>query len=678
MRRKTLCLLLAAVIGFSAAACDPSGSGREPSAVPETAVPESRTDTPAPTGTAVPEGEEKTASETVRVTVGVETESRTFADDSGTVTLLDYAADRPRVEIRGRSGAAEAINRVLEEDLRRFREGEESADYVTGQEAFLSAAREDLSWRRKDGNGDSFVPYMLQRRAGVPRGDDRVLSVVFDETTFLGGVHPYTGRSARNFDTRTGAELKLEDLAEDPAAFLDRCADRLWEESRGGENTLMAMAGYYDGYEDTLPELLRDGNWYFNEAGLVVIANPYEIAPYAAGRIECTLPYDWLRWQIKEEYLPPEQPAEGRITGEILPQPGKADVMLDDGTQGQGACVFLTAEGDVRDVRLTRVSYNNWNNTFTENGTFWVASGLAAGETLLLRTWIGDVIPTLKLSCVSAGQKREVYISQSGKDGSLVLLDGTQFLSLPLEITDRLPFSRDVDGDSVPEVIDLTDAGEEDYRRLTVDGEPLSDVFSADPERMHLWLTDLDADGKAELLYCADMGSDDYVTSAWHADTLEPIRFTMETRNGRDGRERTDTADGKVVFSMERLFLESWTYQLGTYASVRPYELLDGSVIAPENTEYLWGSGDWEYLTNRVYLTVKRDLPVTMDGAGDGTLLPGTRILLLGTDGTTVRFRTEDGLTGTMALELHDGDDSGWYIGGVRETDCFEMLPYAG
>ncbi len=670
MKQRIIAILLLTVLCLSLSACGSpektsSGSAAEPAQMQES-VPAS----PEPEETAAPD------SRPPFVSVLVEREAETCTED-GTV-LLNYAADRPRVEIPEHPGAADAVNETLEADLLRFRDGDDAEDYISGKEDCLAAAREDLTYRRKEGNKDSFVPYLLQSDCLTARVDERVISIITDESTYFGGVHGYVGRSARNFDARTGKVLQLEDLFNDPQDFLERCPELLWFAGRGGENAYLALTeSYFDGYEEDLPGLLRDGNWYLNDRGLVVIANPYEIGPYVMGRVEFTLSYDWLRWEMKEEYLPHEYTPEGMIAGEILSQAAEADIYLDDGTEGQGACVFFSAEGDVGNVRLTRVSYNEWSNTFTEDSLLWAASDLPAGAAVLLRTWIGDVLPTLKLSYTSGGQNREYYISQSGKDGSLVLLDGRQFLSLPMEITDLLPLSFDVDGDSVPEVIDLTDSGEEYYRLLTVDGELLGEVFSIDPQTQHLWLTDLDGDGMAELLYCADMGSEDYVTSAWRADTAEPIRFTMETRGGKDGREVTDTVNGRIAFSYGWLFLESYTYQLGTYASVRPYELLDGSVIAPKTTECPWAAA-WVFSYNRTYLDLTREIPVTMDDTGEGTLPAEAQILLLGSDGTRMRFRTRDGLTGTIMTEYRGGPDGGWFINGVRDTDCFKMLPYAG
>ena len=678
MKPKTIAILLLAALCLTLTGC---GGAETTTADPAELSSAAESADPTPEETASPEPQETAApgSMTPFVTVRVDRESRVFMDEEGNIVQLHYAADRPLVEIPAFPQAAAAINKALEEDLIRFENGSETEDGVSGLEEFLAAVGEELTWRQQENSMDGFVPYEMRRDVHVMRADSRVISILSDETAYLGGAHGYTGRSARNFDARTGAELQLEDLSDDPQTFLDGCAQHLWSCSRGGENTLTALTGgYFDGYEKDLPGLLRDGNWYFSDEGLVIIANPYEIAPYASGRIEFTLPYEWIRWELKEEYLPPEYTEEGTVTGEILPGPMEADFSLDDGTDGNGACVFLMAQGTVRDVRITRVTYNDWNNTFTEDSEFWAASDLPDGSTVLLLTWIGDVLPTLKLSFVSAGQKREYYISQSGKDGSLVLLDGTQFLSPPVEITQLLPFSYDVDGDSVQEVIELIETEEEGYRRLIVDGDPLGDVYAADPAFQHLWLTDLDRDGKAELLYSADMGSDDYVTSAWRADTLEPIRFTMETRNGKNGADVTDTVDGRVVFSYGALFLESYTYQLGTYPSARPYELSGGNIIVPGSAEYVGGHGDWEFLYNQTYLELTREIPVTMDDTGEGTLPAGARILLLGTDGTKMRFRTEDGLTGTIMTEYRSGYDGGWFICGVRDTECFEMLPYAG
>ena len=101
-------------------------------------------------------------------------------------------------------------------------------------------------------------------------------------------------------------------------------------------------------------------------------------------------------------------------------------------------------------------------------------------------------------------------------------------------------------------------------------------------------------------------------------------------------------------------------------------------MIAPRRDEDTWARGEWDFVYNRQYLELSREIPVIMEGSGEGTLPAGAGILLLGTDGTNLRFRTEDGLIGTFAAEYRDGEERGWFINGVKDTDCFASLPYAG
>ena len=136
--------------------------------------------------------------------------------------------------------------------------------------------------------------------------------------------------------------------------------------------------------------------------------------------------------------------------------------------------------------------------------------------------------------------------------------------------------------------------------------------------------------------------------------------------NGHCYLELSQTVDGRAVMSAWRLYIESWSYQLGTYRAVRAYTVTDG-VIAPASRD------GWTYDSNDFYLIVKRSLPVFLDSGGQTVLSPGTAIRLTGTDGNIAYFTGGD-LSGYIYLEYAYG----WYINGVSENEYFEMLPYAG
>lgn len=670
MKHVRLSALMLAVSLLAMTACGGSDQALDPT--PSTAPVISAS--PAES-TAVPAAAEETVPETSkegRVGVEVTERSEIYTDDDSGVTLLDFSSELPAVTLEGRPEATDAVNRALAEADELFVNGSDEWEGLSGVEDYLSGAREEYSRRSADGDADYFMGYTLRRSVHIDRADENVLSFGFTETTYAGGAHGYSGVYAMNFDARTGERLSLEDLAEDPEAFLSALADYVWEVSRDAEHAAYALGGYFPDYEQYIPDLLREGNWLFDSKGMVVLANPYELAPYAAGLITFEVPYEWLRWQIREEYLPPESRADGTLTGAIE-DGGECAFLVDDGTDGLGAAVRFTASGRVEDLEISRVTYYDYSNTFGRDSTLFYLSALEDGETLEVRTWIPDVLPALQIRYFDAEGEKEYLISQSGRDGSLVLISTQPYTMLPAEIGKKLPFAYDLNGDGTPEVIDLTSAGTEDGSRwrLTVDGVSAGEVFALDARVCSLWIADADADGTAEIYFSGDMGSDDYVTCAWRGDTLEPILFTGESRNGADPAERTQTADGMAVFCGAWLYLDSWSYQLGTYRAVRAYVLRDG-VLMPEP------DSDWAYTANRFALTVKSDLPVIIDGEGPAAAAPGSRLTLLGTNGNTARFAMEDGVTGTIELSLDRENGSGWRIGGRPEDDYFETLPYSG
>jgi hypothetical protein len=122
-----------------------------------------------------------------------------------------------------------------------------------------------------------------------------------------------------------------------------------------------------------------------------VVANPYEIAPYAAGRIEFTLPYAWLSWQIKAEYMPPESAADGEIAGGIVDRVPESDFQASNGEYQK---ILFTAHGTVEDMELCQIDFSPEDNTFRRGGTVWYAGRVNDGETLSFTTDIPEILPT--------------------------------------------------------------------------------------------------------------------------------------------------------------------------------------------------------------------------------------------------------------------------------------------
>ena len=523
MKKKGLSLLLCAALSLSLAACStkpetPAQPTAEPTAIPVTAAPET---TAAPTETPAAENRNVPV-------ISVRCENEDFYTADNAALLLVYAAAEPSVSMNGNDAAAAAISEALHKQYTDFAVGAESgSEYsISGKENYLAAAKEELARQTENGDASGFSSYSLMRQMNVRYNARYLLSITYDDTSYLGGAHGYTGRCGHTFDIRTGRELTLADLTDNYDAFLSAAVDQLKDIiSYGAE---YAAYGLNDGYEDQLAGLFRDGNWYFNDEGLVLMANPYELAGYAAGLIEFTLPYAWLAYQIKADYLPAESEADGTLTGELSESAdaaGNATYVCDTGTGGLGACVTFTASGTVEDVELNAVTYLEYSNAYRTDGTLWYAGRLADGESVCVQTWIPDVMPNLAISWRDADGEHVKYISQSGMDGSLILMDGEQYAERPLNISGKSVYHYDINGDYAAEEITVTakDAGGINEYTIAVNGTVLDRTNMPVGDRYDLWICDLDGDGEEEQ-YCFA------VADTWPGE--EGIRVSQRGRRG--------------------------------------------------------------------------------------------------------------------------------------------------
>ena len=81
----------------------------------------------------------------------------------------------------------------------------------------------------------------------------------------------------------------------------------------------------------------------------------------------------------------------------------------------------LSAKGDLYDVKLSAIEFNESADDFTENGAYLYFSALADGQSIGVQSVIPEVMPNLMISWRNAdGTASRRLISQSGKDGSMV------------------------------------------------------------------------------------------------------------------------------------------------------------------------------------------------------------------------------------------------------------------
>ncbi len=203
-----------------------------------------------------------------------------------------------KVEDSGYDALQKALDKDNEESMALAEQSYgESADY-------LKEANE---------SGENVTPYEIDSTVLTKRADEKVVSYLREDFSQLGGAHPSTYFTGKNYDAKTGEELSLKDVASNYDGVyqyvLDELAQR--EKEDGNENC------YFDGYEETVKEMFYgasdDGStdtadeseesglypdmqpvvqWYLEDDGLTVIFNDYDIAPYAYGPSAVKIPFD--------------------------------------------------------------------------------------------------------------------------------------------------------------------------------------------------------------------------------------------------------------------------------------------------------------------------------------------------------------------------------------------------
>ena len=192
--------------------------------------------------------------------------------------LINYSASFPELTITGGNAAAEQKINDYFSNL--------NFNFVHTIQPTISEATQYYEGNASDPNF-YMTPYEVEETFDMTRGDETCISFKQTDYSYLGGAHPGTMYSTVNFDTATGNVLDFADVVSDENSAYNFVVDYILN--------LMADPSYdgyfFDGYTTTVSNFDLNGRWFFSNDGFVVIFNEYDVAPYAAGHFEFTIPY---------------------------------------------------------------------------------------------------------------------------------------------------------------------------------------------------------------------------------------------------------------------------------------------------------------------------------------------------------------------------------------------------
>lgn len=215
----------------------------------------------------------------------VEERADVFRRDGLTLAVLD--ARFPKLFGMRDETAMERVNEQIEDFLRC--EG--------GYDGIVEAAIYDY-----DTGYTNFadLTYSLSVSAGeMLHIEDKLLTVLYDFSAYLGGAHADSWLAARQFNLATGEAFPLGAPVRDAEAFHAVVSELLLVELKGRQAS--GEARYFEGFEESV-RAWREEQALWTGEGLLVFFNPYEVAPYVYGTQRVTIPYALIAPYLSEAY----------------------------------------------------------------------------------------------------------------------------------------------------------------------------------------------------------------------------------------------------------------------------------------------------------------------------------------------------------------------------------------
>ena len=436
--KKILCALLCICMVFSLCACAgldtikntelPPLPTPEPAAE-ETAAPaqtDEQTAAPAPSEKpheSVPAEQAFGAELGDRVVVYTKKTQEDFEVPDGTV-ILAFSYETPTVKIEERPEAAEEINEQLRllDEIYISGSGNEG-----GKSHLLEEATDNYDYVMSTGT-DLNTAFTSARTVSVMRADGSAVSFRYWTSVYAGGTRDRRSYVAYSFSTKTGEKLTLDCLSDDPESLKTYLAEELIALAKADEELYAQLQQGEGDMNVAIAALVREGNWYLSNEGMVFFPAFGELKPEEEGIPIFTIPYTSLAGVIDEQFLPAAREGDGTLGVVRLSEVEDGTVWsIDRLNISEGEDLYLTVEGTVYDVAVSRASYfdQGGEKNFYETERLWYASFMTDCA-LQLSVLVPGGMPDLMIRYTdSSGEESRLLLSESGVDGGLVLVDDT-------------------------------------------------------------------------------------------------------------------------------------------------------------------------------------------------------------------------------------------------------------
>lgn len=506
-----------------------------------------------------------------------------------------------------------------------------------------------------DGTAQGLSAFSMSRTIRSERADSSIVSLRIVDRASLGTTSTLK-ISGSTFNSQTGEEIKLADLSDSSEKIVNAVSEKILVSFN--EDPKYQGVFFNEGYSETIKSLVSDGHWYLSADGIVIIANPGEIADAAAGFYEFTVSYDELGDVINKDFIPSSDlsGSEGDVSVAFTADSKASDLtLLGSAAATDIKSLLLSASGNVYDLDVYTINYNESAKTYTLVQQVLACSDMSDGAALAINAELEGTTPTMVVRFKLADGTHEIRLLSLDENGAVKVTN--PYASAGIVITSRLPYTGDIDGDSKEETISTST----DAQGLTVlnveSSGSTAEAATGIKEVSSIRLFDLDGDGVREIYIDGKDANADTITCVafYSPDESQPLHLALFDSQSYAQGSIKEFADSKLILDTEMNIL-------GTYKVKNVYALADKS--------FSKASDDIVFDNNTTYVTTSKSITLS-----NGSLLAtGTKLRFTSTDGSSViNFVTDGGFTGSIPIA---SSGSGWTISGQPDTSYFTSLPY--
>jgi len=148
---------------------------------------------------------------------------------------------------------------------------------------------------------DSFFPEVEELTIRVLWQDEDRMVLHAQYYSYMGGAHPNNFGFAYVINKKDGTQIEIEKVLNDYGLSAEAVAEYAVAQFKEIADDVLYEMDDKNGLKNFVLGFIKGNQWYLTENGLVIFANPYDIAPYAYGVIECEIPYADLEQGLKND-----------------------------------------------------------------------------------------------------------------------------------------------------------------------------------------------------------------------------------------------------------------------------------------------------------------------------------------------------------------------------------------